>query len=79
MDLFAMNSFNSYLSTELTNIRSKNRFRSLKLPLGIDLSSNDYLCLSQSREIKNALLGNKNALAKQSASFSVWVHPVSSP
>lgn len=55
MDLFAMNSFNSYLSTELTNIRSKNRFRSVKLPLGIDLSSNDYLCLSQSREIKNAL------------------------
>jgi len=51
-----MNSFETFIQSEMNSIRSKNRFRTLKLPSGIDLSSNDYLCLSQNREIKNALI-----------------------
>ena len=51
-----MNSFPDFIKKELDLILSKNRFRSLKLPNGIDLSSNDYLCLSQNSKVKNALI-----------------------
>lgn len=39
------------MEQELAAIREKNRYRSLKPPLGIDLSSNDYLCLAENSEI----------------------------
>lgn len=50
-----MNSFESFIQKELESIKEKNRYRSLRLPGGIDLSSNDYLCLSKSPKIISAL------------------------
>jgi 8-amino-7-oxononanoate synthase len=50
-----MNSFESFIQKELESIKAKNRYRSLRLPHGIDLSSNDYLCLSKHPKIISAL------------------------
>lgn len=50
-----MNSFESFIQKELESIKAKNRYRSLRLPSGIDLSSNDYLCLSKHPKIISAL------------------------
>lgn len=50
-----MNSFQKYIEKELSLIKSKNRYRSLRVPNGIDLSSNDYLCLSKHPKILSAL------------------------
>ena len=50
-----MNSFQNYIEKELDSIKSKNRYRSLKVPNGIDLSSNDYLCLSKNPKVLTAL------------------------
>ncbi len=50
-----MNSFESFIQKELNSIIAKNRYRSLRLPGGIDLSSNDYLCLSKNPKVISAL------------------------
>ncbi len=50
-----MNSFESFIQKELDAIKRKNRYRSLRLPSGIDLSSNDYLCLSKNPKVISAL------------------------
>ncbi len=50
-----MNSFESFIQKELDAIKRKNRYRSLRLPSGIDLSSNDYLCLSKNAKVISAL------------------------
>lgn len=50
-----MNIFQEFIEKELKSISEKNRYRTLKLPGGIDFSSNDYLKLSENEELKNAL------------------------
>ncbi|MCE9500673.1 MAG: 8-amino-7-oxononanoate synthase [Leptospira sp.] len=40
--------------SELESLKSKNRYRTLSFPNGLDFSSNDYLCLSQNRELKKS-------------------------
>lgn len=50
-----MNSFQNYINKELISIKEKNRYRVLKLPNGIDLSSNDYLCMSKHPKVLEAL------------------------
>lgn len=52
----------------LEEIRNKNRYRSLKVPMGIDLSSNDYLGLSNHPEILQALKEGINLFGAGSTS-----------
>ncbi|HMV45975.1 MAG TPA: aminotransferase class I/II-fold pyridoxal phosphate-dependent enzyme, partial [Leptospiraceae bacterium] len=49
-----MSSLQNYIQKELEEIKNKNRYRFLKIPNGIDLSSNDYLCLSKNPKLISA-------------------------
>lgn len=50
-----MESISDAIQKKLEFTKSKNRFRTLKNPHGIDISSNDYLCLSQHPKLIAAL------------------------
>ncbi|HNF16321.1 MAG TPA: hypothetical protein PK453_21855, partial [Leptospiraceae bacterium] len=43
-----------FIQSAMQEIREKNRFRSVSVPKGTDFSSNDYLKLSESPELKAA-------------------------
>lgn len=49
-----MNPISNFIQNELKSIQEKNRYRTLKIPNGMDLSSNDYLCLSQNPKLISA-------------------------
>lgn len=43
-----------FIRSAMQEVKEKNRFRSVSVPKGIDFSSNDYLKLSESSELKSA-------------------------
>ncbi|MEM7181551.1 MAG: 8-amino-7-oxononanoate synthase [Spirochaetota bacterium] len=50
-----MSAFADSLSQELAKLQEKKLHRQLRLPHGLDLSSNDYLCLSQHPQVLQGL------------------------